>query len=209
MKSTLVAVLVLLSGSLWASPLYFNVTVNTGISGTAGNLDFQFNPADASSPAATATITNFAPQASLNGPTATGDVSGDLTTSLVINNSTVFNDYFIAYTFPGQITFQLTFSGAAVDSPTGTGFGSTFFFSLYDSAGLNPLQTTDADGSGSIFSVDLLNTGGTQTNDYSADGASIVVTQVSVPESDSACFILLGLALLAALHRRPEKTFGA
>jgi hypothetical protein len=205
MKTTLIAVFLAASASLSAS-IVFNVTVNTGIAGTVGNLDFQFNPADPSSPAATVTITDFAPLATLNGPAITGDVSGDLTSSLVISNSTNFNDYFIGYTFPAQIMFLLTFSGPGVDPPAGTIFGSTFLFSLYDSSGVNPLQTTNADGTGSLFSIDLLNTGGTQVSDQSANGASISVA--SVPEPASVSLVLLGLALLAARHRTPEKTSG-
>lgn len=207
MKTTLIAMFLAASGSLSAS-IAFDVTVNTGISGTVGNLDFQFDPANGipPSPAATTTITAFAPLATLNGPTISGDVSGDLTSSLAVNNSMLFNDYFIGYTFPAQITFLLTFSGPAVESPTDSGSGSTFFFSLYDSSGVIPLQTTNADGSGSLFSIDLLNTGGTQVNDYSADGASISVT--AVPEPFSVGLILLGLLLIAVRQRTPEKTFG-
>src|ERR1035437_327791 len=138
MKTAFLAFFLAASGTIFASSLFVSAEVFTNLPSTAGNLDFQFNPGDVTSPAATATITLFDPAASLNGPAITGDVSGDLTSSLVINNSTSFNDYFVGYTFPSEITFQLAFSGPAVDSPTGSGFGSTLFFSLYDAAGGNP-----------------------------------------------------------------------
>ena len=185
MKTTFLAFFLAASGTIFASSLFMSAEVFTNLPSTAGNLDFQFNPGDVTSPAATATITLFDPAASLNGPAITGDVSGDLTSSLVINNSTSFNDYFVGYTFPSEITFQLAFSGPAVDSPTGSGFGSTFFFSLYDAAG-------------SLFSIDLLDTGGLVVHDYSADGASISVGQL--PEPGSVGLVLLGLAAICR-HR--------
>jgi hypothetical protein len=195
--------LILLSSSgLFAAPIFLSVSVFTGDSGTSGYLDFQFNPGDSTAPAATATVISFAPAATLNSPTSTGAVSGDLTSSLAIDNSTSYNDYFVGYTFPATITFLLELSGPAVDSPSGSGFGSTFYFSLYAADQSTALQTTDADGSGSLFSVDLTNAGSTQTNDYSADGASILVTQV--PEPGALFLVVAGVAVIAARYRIPE-----
>lgn len=192
MNRTLLALLLAVAGNVVASSLFLNLAVFTNLPGTVGNLDFQFNPGNGTSPAATATVTLFNPVATLNGPSSTGGVSGDLTSALAIANTTSFNDYFVGYTFPAQIDFLIAFSGSAVDSPTGTGFGSTFFFSLYDAAGANPLQTTNADGSGSLFSVDLLNTGSIVVNDYTVGGASI--SAVQTPEPGSVGLVLVGLA---------------
>jgi hypothetical protein len=201
MKKTLLSLLIAAGGSLSATPVFFMVTVDTGITpGTLGNLDFQLNPASGASPALTAAIALFSPTAGLNNPAPTGDVTGDLTTQLAINNSTNFNDYFVGYTYPAQIVFRLELSGPAIDSPAGSGDGSTFFFSLYDSTGNTPLQTTDS-AVGSLFSLDILNTGATALHDNSTNGASVSLTPVTVtPEPGS--FILMGVGCIAAVLLR-------
>src|SRR5438045_3371420 len=95
-----------------AAPLQFQVTIDTSsIGGTGGSLDIQFNPGLPPSDAATATVSTFAPVANIGGaPAVIGDVSGDLTTTLALTNSTPFNDYFQAFTYGSRISFLLTIS---------------------------------------------------------------------------------------------------
>lgn len=127
----------------------YQITVNTSsLNGEGGNLDFQFNPGNSSAEAATAVITNFQ---ALGGTLAlsnvlTGDASGLLPGTLTLDNGTAYNDAFQGLTYGTSISFDLTLSGSALNSPSGS-VGSSFAFSLYDSSGFTPLLTTDPNGS--------------------------------------------------------------
>ena len=96
-----------------ASPATYDVTVNTSaISGSAGSLDFQFNPGPLVTQPASLQILNFTSNGTLSGsPTLTGDVSGALPSTLTFDNGTGFNDYFQGFTFGKTLVFKVTFSG--------------------------------------------------------------------------------------------------
>jgi hypothetical protein len=72
------ALLACLAGVVSADTITYGVTVNTSsISGTAGSLDFQFNPGPLVTQAASLQILSFASNGSLAGsPSLTGDVTG-------------------------------------------------------------------------------------------------------------------------------------
>src|ERR1035441_4992625 len=91
------ALLACLAGVVSADTITYGVTVNTSsISGTAGSLDFQFNPGPLVTQAASLQILSFASNGSLAGsPSLTGDVTGGpMPATLAFDNGTRVNDYF-------------------------------------------------------------------------------------------------------------------
>jgi hypothetical protein len=79
-----------------AAPITYDATVDTSsISGTAGSLDFEFNPGPLVTQSASAQILNFSSNGMLAGsPMLTGDVSGALPGTVTFDNGAAFNDYF-------------------------------------------------------------------------------------------------------------------
>ncbi len=196
--------LLLAVGAVSGAPIIYDFSIVTGLAGTPGALDFQYNPGPAAAQTSTATVSLFAPTATLSGPVATPgapSVTGSLLTSLALKNDPGFNDYFINYTFPALITFQLTFSGPGVDTPSNTGAGSTFAFSLYDAAGTTPLNSSNIDGF--LFRIDLSNQGLAIVQNFAAGGTTVSATTSSiVPEPSSLLVAPASLVLLALLRRR-------
>jgi hypothetical protein len=131
-----------------AGPVTYAVTVNTSsISGTAGSLDFNFNPGPLVTQSASLQILNFTSNGTLAGacPCVTGNVVGQLPATLTFDNSTGFNDYFDAFTFGTMISFNVNLYGPALSAPDGISTsGSTFAFSMFsNAAGTIPALTTD------------------------------------------------------------------
>lgn len=123
------------------------MTVNTSsIIGTAGSVDFNFNPGPLVTQAASLQILSFSSDGSLTGiPTLTGDVSGVLPATVTFDNGTGFNDYFQGFTFGSTLSFSVSLYGSALSSPDGVSTsGSTFAFSMFsDPAGTMPVLTRD------------------------------------------------------------------
>src|ERR1019366_4129237 len=125
LRLALGAMLLLLPTSVCYADIMYQVTVDTSsISGTAGSLDFNFNPGPLVTQAASLQILNFVSDGSLancaanvQGFCPTGDVSGTLPATLTFDNGTGFNDYFDGFTFGTTISFQLDFGGPAINSP--------------------------------------------------------------------------------------------
>ena len=106
----------------------YSVNVNTSaVTGTAGFLDFQFNPGNSSSQPATATISNFI-GGTLGATTPNiGNVSGTLPGPVTFVNSAGLNEYFQGFTYASSFSFLLTLSGLALDNPNGTATAGTKF----------------------------------------------------------------------------------
>src|SRR5262249_51862810 len=125
-----------------ADPITYDVSVDTSaISGTAGSLDFEFNPGPLVTQAASLQILNFSSDGTLAGsPALTGDVSGALPGTVTFDNGTAFNDYFEGFTYGSTLSFQVSLFGPALSSPDGTSTsGSSFAFSMFsDAAGTIP-----------------------------------------------------------------------
>src|SRR5437016_13758200 len=85
-----------LAGLASRAAITYEVTVNTSsISGTAGSLDFNFNPGPLVTQAASLQILGLSSIGTLAGsPSLTGDVGGALPGILTFDNGTAFNDYF-------------------------------------------------------------------------------------------------------------------
>ena len=196
-----------------------NISVNTSsVSGTAGSVELQFNPVDSTSLAATATSI---PQREQRHPgtidTPIGDASGDLGSTVTIQNGQGTNDFFQNYTYGSTLSFTLAFSGTALSSPVPSTSGSTFFLTLWDS------QTSVVDsGSGSPLFVGepdsepaaghpAPNGDGTETIENAGPGVS-ATPSVLVPEPSTLVVgVSGGLAMLAVglwrrRHVRPAGT---
>src|SRR5579863_728381 len=154
----------------FAGPIVYDVTVNTSsISGTAGSLDFNFNPGPLVTQSADLQILSFASNgtlvscaANIQGFCPTGDVSGTLPGTLTFDNGTGFNDYFDGFTFGSTLSFQVSLYGPALSSPGGATSGSTFAFSMFsNAAGTVPTLTSDTTD-GFAFTVNV-NLDGTTT----------------------------------------------
>lgn len=206
--AVLPALLALLpAGPLFAGPIAYLVTVNTGaISGTSGFLDFSFAPGF-DSQSAFASIGSFVTDGSLSGlPVVSVGVSGVLPGTITIDNSTAFNDYYQGFEFGTTIQFLLSFGGPAVTSPDGTSSGSTFGFGMFDSTGTIPLLTTDPFGN--TFTVDVNPDGSTTPTTFPADalGAPPVATlESTTPEPASCALLAFGLAVLFVRGRTAIK----
>jgi len=179
-----------------AGTITYEVTVNTSsIAGTAGSLDFNFNPGPLVTQAASLQILGFSSDGTLAGsPTLTGDISGALPLTLTFDNGTAFNDYFEGFTYGTSLVFDVYLYGPALSSPDGTSTsGSTFAFSMFsNAAGTIPVLTTDL-ADGFAFTVDVNLDGTTTVTNFSPE-TSITVSAVPEP----GAWLLLGTALLGA-----------
>ncbi|MCC6367247.1 MAG: NF038129 family PEP-CTERM protein [Bryobacterales bacterium] len=194
MKKLVLLSLLLASAAFGAQ---YQVTVNTIGAPASGWLDFQFNQGLTGSQSAFVTIGAFAPGGNLTGsPVTSGPVSGTLPSTVTINNSTAFNDYFQAFNFGPQITFLVTLDGPALQTPDGTSTSkSSFAFSMFASDQVTPLLTSDPGGSAVTIDVNLNGTT-TVTNFSTATSVS------AIPEPASLALAGAGLLLLFGLKSR-------
>jgi len=194
-----------------AGPITYNVTVDTSsISGTAGALDFNFNPGPLATQAASLQILNFTSDGTLascaansQGFCPTGDVTGTLPGTLTFGNGAAFNDYFDGFTFGSAISFGVSLLGPALSSPDGVSTsGSTFAFSMFsDAAGTMPVLTTDTTN-GFAFTVDVNLDGSTAVNS-SSNQTTVTPEASSTPEPGCVFLLGVGLACIGVLRSRP------
>ncbi len=179
--------------------LVYNVIVDTSsLSMQSGFLDFQFNPGDSTTEAATASVTLFQTVGGMLSQPAslTGDAAGSLPGALTLDNGSAFNDVFQGFTFGESFGFKLTLSGPAIDSPGGT-TGSAFALSLYAADGITPLLTTDPNGS--VATIDLNANGTTSVYTFPQSltdntPAATVTSASAVPEPSTLVLILIAVA---------------
>jgi hypothetical protein len=196
-----------LSALAFAVPVSYNVVVNTpDLLGDSALIDLQFNPSTAAALAGTATITNFAPGASVGAvDSATGDVSGDLSMQPVIfTNSTPFNSLLQALTLPGVFSFTVTFDGAMLGAASAD--STIFAMSLYDTA-FNPLGSNDPSGLLLTFNIGLgaieITSFGspTGTNDPRVT-ATLVGPNNPTPLPATLALLMIGAAALSLRAKR-------
>jgi hypothetical protein len=191
-----------------AEPITYDVTVDTSsISGTAGSLDFNFNPGPLVTQSASLQILGFASDGSLDncaanvqGFCATGDVAGQLPATVTFDNGTGFNDYFDDFTFGSTLSFQVSLYGPALSAPDGvSASGSTFAFSMFsDAAGTVPAITTDTTD-GFAFALDVNLDGTTTVNNFSSE-TNVTSATSAVPEPSSLSLIALALGIVVAFQ---------
>lgn len=181
------------SHSALADTWYVNVDTST-LAGQSGWLDFQFNPADAFVPAASATIMSFSSTGLMQPiPASTGDVSGSLDGTLTLGNSQDFNDWLHGVTFGTAISFRVDIN---VPAPNASGSGSAFSLSLYDGS-YNSLLA-DPDWGASL----VINASDTGMMNVLAQAPSVSLSASPVPEPGMAASLLAGLGLVGFAVRR-------
>lgn len=190
------ATALLLAGVAQAS-VSFEVDVNTsGLMGTTGYLDFQFDPGNTPYDAGSATITALGFDGTLGAALPdVGDVTGSLPGSLVINNTDATNEYTQAYTFGSYFDFLVTLNIPTV-SGTAAG-GNSFTFDVEDS-GFNPLLSSSFPAV--EIDLDALTAAPTVTNNTSDVNPNGFANVAPVPEP--AAFALLGTGLAFLAWRR-------
>jgi hypothetical protein len=185
------ALFLLIGTAAWAGPLTYHVSIDTSsIAGTAGSLDFNFNPGPLVSQSASMQIVNFVSNGSLaGGPQTFGDVSGGpLPATLTFDNGGAFNDYFEGFTFGSALAFDVSLFGPAVSFPDGTSTsGTAFGFSMFsDPAGTLSALTSDPDGL--AFRIDIHLDGTASVTSHSS-----VTSVQAVPEPSSLMLMATGL----------------
>jgi hypothetical protein len=171
----------------------FSITVNTSsLLGTSGYLDFQFNPGNPPSDAASATITGFTTDGTLTAALPSiGDVSGALPGQVVINNTQVLNDYTQGLTYGSffDVSVNLT-----IPTVSGTATGGSSFTLDAEDTNFNSLL-----GSFPAVEIDLNPTTGQPSITNNSGGAASVL---AVPEPGSLWLVGLGVAGLVARRRQ-------
>jgi hypothetical protein len=200
---SLLGVLLACGASAGAAPVTYTVSVDTSsIHGTAGSLDFNFNPGPLVTQAASLQVLSFSGDGALSGsPSTIGHVSGTLPATVTFDNGTAFNDYFQSFNFGSTLSFNVSLFGPALSSPDGTSTsGSTFAFSMFsDRAGTHPVLTTDR-VNGFAFVVNV-NLDGTTTVTNFVPGAS------AAPEPQTVILLLpMILAAFVAQYLRVRRT---
>jgi hypothetical protein len=206
----LAALVLAISGNGTAGSIDYLVTINTSsVSGSAGFLDFQFNPGNAGSQLAGAEITLFDAGGGTLGAAgsiqSTGDVTGTLPGTLIFTNDQSFNDYFQGFTYGSSVSFMLELFGPALSTPNNAATaGSTFGVGLYDDS-QNPIVTDQGNTTGFAGSVDINRDGTTTTHAYptGTERPSVTSFQQVVPEPATWILALLcacGLAAARKLH---------
>lgn len=190
------------TSTAFASSATYDVSIDTStLSGAMGSLDFNFNPGPLIPQAASLQILNFGGTGTVTGtPLVTGDVTGgSLPATLTFDNGAAFNDYFQMFTFGNTITFSLSLSGPALNSPGGLS-GSTFAFSMFsDAAGSMPVLTSDM-ANGFAFTVDVNTDASTTLNRFSPE--TTITSAGGGPSSvapEPANLTLVGIAGVAFL----------
>jgi hypothetical protein len=181
-----------------AAPIIYDVTVDSSsISGTAGSLDFEFNPGPLATQAASLQILNFISGGMLGGsPSLSGDVAGALPTTLTFGNGSGFNDYFEGFMYGATLSFQVSLYGPALSMPDGISTsGSTFAFSMFSNpAGTIPVLTTNTT-EGLAFAIDVELNGTTTVTNSSAETTVVPATSPAVLEPSTFSLMAVGLGI--------------
>jgi hypothetical protein len=157
--------------------------VNTSsLASKTGYLELQFNPGMELGPA-TAVVSNFRGAPISEAAILTGAVTGDILSTLTLNNTNAWNDYFQHLTFGQTLHFSLNLSG---------NIGNTFALSFFGTDQITPLLTNDPNGLASV--VDF-NANGVAINSLSKE---VNVTPTPIP----AAAYLLGTGLIGLIGLR-------
>jgi hypothetical protein len=194
--------------------LYVVIVDPSGLNGTNGFMDIQFNPG-----ALPGTQLAFAemdqPNDWLQGIPGTGTTTGSAFQipsqgTVQFENTTPFNDYFQPLVFgSAPDSFFLSFGGPALESPDGTSTsGSSFSLSFFDS-NLNPVLTSNPDGFAAIININLNDTGSVEPFPNTGGGppAVTVIDQnapppPTVPEPATMLLVATGFSSIIGLARR-------
>jgi hypothetical protein len=182
--------LVLASTGTWALP--YDVRVGTpALSGTPAQLAFDFINGDSS--ANSVTISAFATNGALGSFSITGDVTGSLPGSLVLRDTSFFNEYLQNSTLGTDLSFLFETS---TNAPAASSFPDAFSFFVLNSTGTASLfPTTDPTGADALFKLDITGTSeGTLTVYTATGGEAVISVATAIPEPATIVLLSTGLA---------------
>jgi hypothetical protein len=176
-------------GASWAGSTTYLVETNTAsIAGTSGYLDFQFNPADSRSLAATADVSGFRTDGTVGSEEfQSGDASGTLPGDLSFDNGTALNELTFAFTYGTSASFDVTLSQSAAG-----GSGSTFALALLDSDG-------NLDSIGPATVTISINPDGSTTGAAYPPTNAVGPTASVMPVPEPSTLVLAGVGLATLL----------
>ena len=202
----------LFAPSARAQATYHVSADTTSLSGQPGFLDFQFAKGNAfDSLDALVTLTNVVTDGTLaTASTLTGDASGILPGPASVANTAAFNDLFQGMTFGNAVSFDVTFTGDALNAALPSSYGSTFAFSLFAADAATPLLTTDTNGT--VLDINLDPGAQLSTTTFPASpgaGPAVTATAGAVPEVSSATSLgaLVMLGGLFGMGTRRKKSY--
>jgi hypothetical protein len=173
----------------------YHVDIDTSSYAGTGYLDLSLLGFDAS-PAATASLSNFSGSYG-DVVDQSGAVSGSVASTVVIGNSTSYNDLFQQVTLGGVLSFDIAFSGAYASSISE--WGSAFAIGLLDSTQTSYLGNTE----GNLVVFSLTSANGVDAAGVSAAVLSNIATVSAVPEASEWLMVAVGLFVVGlAAHRR-------
>lgn len=148
-----------------------------------------------------ATISEFSTDGVLGASSPFGDVSGDLTSTLILSDGSFFNEFLQDITIGDSISFFLELTTNNSDL---SGIPDSFSLYLLDPlSGLPLFSTNDPTGGDALFAVDIT---GTESGALNIYHTSVSVTQGSgptpVPEPSTFILLISGLAGLLFMYRR-------
>jgi hypothetical protein len=210
-----------LGGSLaFADTIQYTITVDTTSEfGNTGYIDMQFNEGPQNTELATAQVTSFTTDATLDTfgsdtyDGITGDVTGTLPGTLTFVNDDPTNEYTNGITFGTTISFNLDLSGPAIDSPGGSttypSGGGSFYLDFFDPSGNTLLSNSGNTTGGDALEVDINPDGSTTVTTFENGNTGISAVTVSGPTAltgipePSVVFLLAGcLAAVAGFRQR-------
>lgn len=190
-----------LCSSLAAADTFFSVSIDTAGFGAGGWLDMQFNPnGGLFTPAATATVTNFAGFDPAAAAYREGDVTGSLQSGYVFGNGSYWNDLFHAVNYGSVLSFTVTFAGDA--ELTGNVGQSLFTVAAYAADEVTPLGVSGGDSLLAITWTPSTTAG--MAGSAGAVSYSAVAAVSVVPEPSSWLMLGIGAMLVAGAVRRRQ-----
>ena len=190
-----------------AGSITYDVSVDTtSYSGTTGSVQFTLIGGNSPVPLDTAAVSAFVPQAGLVPPPLTsGDVSGDLSTTMSMDNQAP-SLYYESVTYGDSLTFQVTLTSTPGDMSAAD---TLFSFYLLDANG-NPISSS-ASPSGEALDINIEGASGAfdAPVTYAPPPSSITVVGQAVPEPSSIVMFGVGLVTVLVGSLRRARTTGA
>ena len=187
----------LASTAVFASTYAVNIDTSS-LFGTSAQL--AFDVIDGGTPANSVTISSFATDGSLGSASGTGDVSGSLAGTLVLNDTvSPLNEYLAGITLGSSLSFVFEATNNAPDNPSSSPDGFSFY--ILTALGGDITSTGDPSGTNALLVLDISGAT-TAPTPYSGSNPSVPVVVTPVPIPPGLVLLLSGLPL--CLRRRQK-----